>query len=78
MSAFAEMASNQMNCLNFTWDSPNNNNNKMMPVLDTMMWVGTEARVWDISPGIINDQSMFLVKTGDLKQIMLHNFYKNL
>ena len=76
MSAFAAMASSQLECLNFTWDSPSNNANNKMPVLDTMVWVDTELRMWDIPTAILGNNINIPVKTGDLKRIIMYEFYK--
>ena len=40
MREFAAAASQAIECLNFTWDSPSRHPGGAMPVLDTQMWVG--------------------------------------
>ena len=40
MEAICAMASDVMECLDFTWDSPQQHQDQSMPVLDTAMWIG--------------------------------------
>ena len=42
MSILAEVASSIFPCLQFTWDTLSANQSKMMPVLDTQLWVEQE------------------------------------
>ena len=43
--AFAKMASSVMSgSLNFTWDTPCSNKSGRLPVLDTCLWIGPQAR----------------------------------
>ena len=40
MEEYAKAASEAVECLNFTWDSPVVNKSSTLPVLDTQLWVG--------------------------------------
>ena len=44
MRIVAQMSSDILECLKFTWDSPECNAGGKMPVLDTQMWVSLESR----------------------------------
>ena len=44
MEEIARLAGSIFKCLNFTWDCPGKNENSKMPVLDTQLWMGVEAR----------------------------------
>ena len=75
MEQFSIMASSLVNCLDFTWDIPSNHSNGMMPVLDTQMWVGEQAR----SKGIldtISPESNKITRLGNLKKVILFGFFK--
>ena len=53
MDVVREIASNILDCLNFTTDTPEQNQNKKMPVLDTQVWVGEEQREEGIPPALL-------------------------
>ena len=76
MQEFARMASDVLDCLNFTWDSPSCNSNNKMPVLDTQLWVGMPNRTWDIPQDIFPDQNTLPINPNDLKPVILYSFYK--
>ena len=71
------MASSILECLNFTWDTPNDNQNMMMPVLYTMVWIGRETRTWGVPGAMIEPDTVLPVKQGTLKLITLYSFYRN-
>ena len=72
MDLFSSIASSIMKCLQFTWDSPNNNATGTMPVLDTKMWVGLEAREWGLPEGMPGlDKLKLTMKINSLKRIIL-------
>ena len=77
MREYAKAASSVIGCLNFTWDSPGNNANKRMPVLDTQFWVGPPARSEGV-PTFIQDRERLepRVIQGELKDIALYLFFK--
>ena len=68
------MASSIHGCLKFTWDSPSKNKCGKMPVLDTKLWLGEEARESSINPEINNIATKRRV--GKLKTVVLFMFYK--
>ena len=76
MSIIAEIRLGNLDCLNFTWDSPTNNENGKMPVLDTQMWMGVERRKKGIPKGM--REAPTVTKLGGLKQIILFEFTKSL
>ena len=76
MQAFADMASSIMDCLNFTWDAPSLNSNGMMPVLDTMVWVGTPMRTWGVPDPILPKGTSLPAKPGTLRPVLLYKFYR--
>ena len=75
MTQFARMASDQVQCLNFTFDTPRMNGNLRMPVLDTEIWVGREAREVGIPPEILTKEQRS-AKMGKLRNVILYSFYK--
>ena len=74
MKLIAEISSQILECLDFTWDTPSMNKNQRMPVLDTQIWVGEESRIKTI-PEVMGERKEIL-KTGRLKKIILFEFYK--
>ena len=74
MTEVQKIASSVLECLNFTNDTPANNATLKMPVLDTQMWVGEEARVEGIPQELINDQPR--TQMGELNRIILYQFFK--
>ena len=77
MEIFSLLASSILKYLQFTWDSPNNNATGTMPVLDTQMWVGLEAREWGLPEGMPGlDKLKLPTKIDSLKRIILYKFYR--
>ena len=76
MEQFTAMASGILKCLEFTFDSPSNNTNGCMPVLDTMMWIGRQAREYGIPRQIVPSDLEIPTETGQLKQVILYKFYR--
>ena len=66
MRIIAQISSEIFKCLTFTWDSPSQNQSKMMPVLDTQVWVEEEARTKGI-PRVMGEAPEKL-KTHNLKK----------
>ena len=52
------------------------NNPKVMPVLDTVMWLGTEYRETGFPPAALENQELITMKPGGLKKIILYSFYR--
>ena len=75
MAQFAKTASDQVKCLNFTYDTPKMNENHRMPMLDTEIWVGKEAREVGIPPEILTGEQRS-AKVGILRKVILYSFYK--
>ena len=69
------MASSILGCLNFTWDTPCSNPNKRLPVLDTELWVGEQAREKTIHHKI-NFEAPKVTRTNWLLEVILFSFYK--
>ena len=61
--------------LNFTWDTPDKNSNKKMPVLDCQLWLGVQRREKGIPHGICQSAPK-VTQVGSLKVIILFEFYK--
>ena len=76
MEAVAAIAGSILECLDFTWDTPHQNNNDKMPVLDTMVWVGPGRRTWGVPEAILEPGTKLPLKTGAIKQIILYSFYR--
>ena len=74
MEIIAKISSDILECLTFTWDTPSRNKNKMMPVLDTQVWVEEEARTKGIPKEM--GEAPEVLKTGSLKRIIKYQFYK--
>ena len=74
MGIIAQISSSILECLQFTWDSPSCNPNNKMPVLDTQIGVATERREKGLPDGM--GQSTKVTKLGDLKQVIVFEFYK--
>ena len=72
---FSKMASSVLNCLNFTHDHPEANPEKRMPVLDTHIWMGTEAREPGVPKEWLKEEGEIL-KLGAMRKVVLHSFYK--
>ena len=75
MRLIAEIGSSIMECLTFTFDTPNQNQLGRMPVLDTQMWVGEQARSKGI-PDTISMESNKITRLGNLKKVILFGFFK--
>ena len=75
MEIVAEISSQILDCLNFTWDSPPKNKNMKMPVLDTQMWVQTESREKKVQEQMGENVGKVL-KNHSLKKIIFYEFYK--
>ena len=75
LKLIAEMGSSILEYLDFTYDTPSQNENHRMPVLDTQIWVGKEARIKGI-PSQMTSNSTKVTKLGELKNIILFGFYK--
>ena len=56
-------------------DTPAANQNKMMPVLDTQVWVEEDQRVEGVPEPILGDSNP-ITQMGDLKNIVKYTFYK--
>ena len=69
------MASDLVNCLRFTWDTPEHNNNGRMPVLDSQLWVEIQPRVKGI-PEEMDPEAPKETCIGGLKRIIMFSFYK--
>ena len=48
----------------------------MMPVLDTMVWIGRETRTWGVPDAMLEPDTVLPVKQGTLKNIILYSFYR--
>ena len=74
MRIIAEISSQILECLNFTWDSPTKNDSQKLPVLDTKLWVAVESR----EKGNPKEIGHFprILKPGVLKKIVYFEFYK--
>ena len=44
MKLIADISSQILECLNFTWDSLTRNSSQKIPVLDTQLWIKEESR----------------------------------
>ena len=75
MEELSNLACSIFKCLNFTWDCPSKNANKMMPVLDAQLWLETETREVSI-PEFIDKEAPKIVKQESLKVIIKYQFYK--
>ena len=75
METVKQISSGILDCLNFTMDTPAVNQNKMMPVLDTQVWVEEDQRVEGIPEPILGDSNP-ITQMGDLKNIVKYTFYK--
>ena len=71
MLAFSEMVSSILKCLQFTWDVPNQDNRFRMPVLDTVMWVGTPTRVQGIPDALLESETTQLAHTGQHDTVLI-------
>ena len=58
----------------FTWDCPDSSNS-IMPVLDTAMWIGQEARLKGI-PAEVSNNTLTITKHGPLRRVILYEFFK--
>ena len=76
MEAVTNMASSILACLQFTWDSPAQNKTGMMPLLDTMIWVGQSARSWGVPEEMLPEETSLPTKTGALNRIILYKFFR--
>ena len=77
MKALGSIESGVINYLNFTYDCPELNSSAGMPVLDTTIWVGQEARETGIPRDMLeNLEGAITTKPGTLKNVILHEFYK--
>ena len=76
MSEFTKMASGVFQCLEFTYDSPASNKNGQMPVLDTTMWIQTQARQIGVPAEIRPPDTEIPDRIGQLKQVIVYKFYR--
>ena len=60
--------------LNFTWDTPCLNETGRLPVLDTCLWIGTQARE-KIMPENIDKDALKITQIAILKNVIL--FYSH-
>ena len=70
-----KMASDLINCLRFTWDTPEHNHNGRMPLLDTKLWVDIQPRVKGI-PEEMDPQAPKETCIGRLKKIIMFSFFR--
>ena len=75
MTVFAEVASSITSYLRFTWDSPEKNPDKTMPVLDLAVWMGMETRAMGVPEEVLGDYPR-PDNLGTLKTIILTKFYR--
>ena len=73
MEQFTSMASQVTSYLKFTWDSPEQHEDRKMPVLDTAMWMGMEEREMGVPEEIMGDMDKPCIK-GRLNKIILTRF----
>ena len=66
MRIMAQMSSDILDCLVFTWDSTTCNENGKMPVLDCQMWIGLEKREKGIPKGL--GEVPTVTELGELKK----------
>merc|ERR1711954_396905 len=74
MKIVAQISSQVLECLNFTWDSPTLNASNKMPVLDTQMWVAQESREKKIPDELCENEKV--LKHRELQRIIYYQFYK--
>ena len=74
MEEFTRMASQMLECLNFTWDCPGLNIKKKMPLLDTQVRVGLSNEEWGV-PVAILDGNTTLPKSSECR-LILYEFYR--
>ena len=74
MEQFCQMASDQIGCLQFTFDSPKLNPSGMMPVLDTQVWVGTQARQYGAPKEIMPNEVKLPIRIGKMQQVISYKF----
>ena len=75
MEQFTSMANQVTSYLKFTWDSPEQHEDKRMPVLDTAMWMGMEEREMGVPEEIMGDMDKPFIK-GRLSKVILTRFYR--
>ena len=76
MDVFSEMASSLIGCLEFTWDSPSMHQTGMMPVLDTVMWMGKPTRSWELPDAILPPGTTGIPTNPLLKNNVMYKFYR--
>ena len=77
MDVVRQISGNILDCLNFTTDTPAQNDSKKMPVLDTQVWVGEEEREEGIPQALLESGcSGPTTQMGEIKKIILYQFYK--
>ena len=76
MVTLAAMAGSILECLNFTWDSPELHGGEGMPVLDTSMWMDEEQREAGIPQDAVVNEKLITAKTGKLAKVILFKFYR--
>ena len=74
MQGFCKMASSVTGCLNFTWDSPSNNEGGKMPVLDTQMWMAPCAKIWGVPEPLIDGEVQ--LPTSESVTVIQYSFYR--
>ena len=72
MSEFTKLCSSIIECMNFTFDIPQLNDNKCMPVLDIQVWMGQQYRTYGIPVELMHDRP---VNSGKLPTLILYKFY---
>ena len=75
LEEISKMASGVLKCLNFTWDTPNQNKNKKMPVLDTQLWVEIPKKGKGI-PKFIEGDHQECAMPEIPKPIVMYCFFK--
>ena len=85
MREYARAASDQISCLNFTWDAPACNQSKAMPVLDTQMWMGYPEEEEQVpkpaivaAANLLRKEEKFKAKprSRTKKKLILYKFYR--
>ena len=76
LKPFSLLATSVLQCLKFTYDSPEANQSARMPVLDTEMWLGEEHRKTGIPEDALEAGDVLEEKEGPLHTVILFNFHK--
>ena len=72
---FAKIASSLLNCLSFTFDAPEFNDQWRMPVLDTEMRLGEVSTVTGIPTEILMEEDVLREKVDKPSRVIIFNFY---